>query len=162
QQFLELLATGGGFHQTLQTLVEIIEEQWPGMKGLILLMDEDGRHLRVGAAASLPEEYTQSIEGLEIGPMVGSCGTAAYTRQRVIVEDIARDPRWEGLRNLAEKYNLGACWSEPVLSAEGEVLGTFAMYYHARRAPSAAELQTIEVAAHLVGIAIQHQRAEDA
>ena len=162
QQFLELLATGGGFHQTLQTLVEIIEEQWPGMKGLILLMDEDGRHLRVGAAASLPEEYTQSIEGLEIGPMVGSCGTAAYTRQRVIVEDIAADPRWEGLRDLAEKYNLGACWSEPVLSAEGEVLGTFAMYYHARRAPSAAELQTIEVAAHLVGIAIQHQRAEDA
>lgn len=162
QQFLELLATGGGFHETLQTLVEIIEEQWPGMKGLILLMDEDGQHLHVGAAASLPHEYTDSIEGLEIGPMVGSCGTASYTGERVIVEDIATDPRWDGLRDLAVKYRLGACWSEPVLSPEGEVLGTFAMYYHARRAPSAAELQTIEVAAHLVGIAIQHKQAEDA
>lgn len=162
QQFLELLATGGGFHETLQALVEIIEEQWPGMEALILLLDEDGRHLHVGAAARLPKAYTDSIEGMEIGPMAGSCGTAAYTRERVIVEDIATDPRWDNLRDLAVEHGLGACWSEPVLSADGEVLGTFAMYYHSRRAPSEAELQTIQVAAHLVGIAVKHKRAQDA
>ncbi len=159
RQFLELLATGGGFSETLHTLVRLIEEQWPGMQGLILLLDEDGVHLHIGAAVTLPEEYTASIEGLEIGPLVGSCGTACYTRKRVIVENIHTDPRWDGLRDLAVKYGLGACWSEPVLDADGQVLGTFAMYYRQPRAPTEAELRTIETAAHLVGIAIKHQRA---
>lgn len=159
RQFLELLATGGGFSETLHTLVRIIEEQWPGMQALILLLDEDGLHLHLGAAVTLPEEYTASIEGLEIGPLVGSCGTACYLRERVIVENIHTDPRWDGLRDLAVRYGLGACWSEPVLDAEGQVLGTFAMYYRQPRAPTEAELRTIETAAHLVGIAIEHQRA---
>jgi len=165
RQFLELLATGGGFSETLHTLVRLIEEQWPGMQGLILLLDEDSAgknhppHLHIGAAVSLPEEYTASIEGLEIGPLVGSCGTACYTRERVIVENIHTDPRWDGLRDLAVKYGLGACWSEPVLDANGQVLGTFAMYYRQPRAPTEAELHTIETAAHLVGIAVKHQRA---
>lgn len=162
QQFLELLATGGGFHETLQALVEIIEEQWPGLQALVMLLDEDGQRLHVGAASRLPREYLDAIEGMEIGPNAGSCGTAAYTRQRVIVENIATDPRWEGLRELAQRCGLGSCWSEPVLSSSGEVLGTFAMYYHNRRVPSEAELQTIQVAAHLVGIAIEHKRAQDA
>jgi GAF domain-containing protein len=115
RQFLELLATGGGFSETLHTLVRIIEEQSPGMLGLVLLLDEDGKHLHIGAAVSLPEDYVQSIEGLEIGPLVGSCGTACYRRERVIVEDVLSDPRWDGLRDLAVKHRLRACWSEPVL-----------------------------------------------
>ena len=162
RQFLELLATGGGFSETLHTLVRLIEEQWPGMQGLILLLDEDGVHLHIGAAVTLPEEYTASIEGLAIGPLVGSCGTACYRRERVIVENIHTDPRWDGLRDLAVKYGLGACWSEPVIDAEGQVLGTFAMYYRQPRAPTEAELRTIATAAHLVGIAIEHQRAKRA
>jgi PAS domain S-box-containing protein len=161
-RFLELLATGGDFSKTLHTLVRIIEEQWPGMLGLILLLDEDGKHLHIGAAVSLPEEYTQSIEGLEIGPLAGSCGAACYRRERVIVEDITTDPRWDGLRDLALKYGLRACWSEPVFSSTGQVVGTFAMYYRQPRAPTKAELDTIEIAAHLVGIAIESQRAEEA
>jgi signal transduction histidine kinase len=161
-QFLELLATGGDFSETLHTLIRIIEEQWPGMLGLILLLDEDGKHLHIGAAVSLPEEYTQSIEGLEIGPMVGSCGTACYRRERVIVEDIATDPRWEGLRDLGLRYGLRACWSEPVFSASEQVTGTFAVYYRQPRAPTRAELRTIEMAAHLVGVAIEHRRAQEA
>jgi PAS domain S-box-containing protein len=161
-QFLELLATGGEFSDTLHTLVRIIEEQWPGMLGLVLLLDEDGRHLHIGASVSLPQGYVDSIEGLEIGPMVGSCGTASYTGRRVVVEDIAIDPRWEGLRDLAEEYGLRACWSEPVFSAEGKVVGTFAMYYRRPRAPTRSELQTIEEAAHLVGVAIEHKRAQEA
>jgi PAS domain S-box-containing protein len=162
RQFLELLATGGEFSETLHTLVEIIEEQWPGMLGLVLLLDEDGRHLHIGASVSLPQPYVDSIEGLEIGPMVGSCGTASYTRKRVIVEDIDTDPRWEGLRDLAQAYGLRACWSEPVLSPDGDVVGTFAMYYRHPRAPTEAELRTIETAAHLVGVAVEHKQAQEA
>ena len=162
RQFLELLATGGGFSETLHALVRLIEEQWPGMLGLVLLLDEDGQHLHIGAAESLPEEYTRSIEGLEIGPMVGSCGTACYRRERVIVEDIATDPRWEGLRDLGLRYGLRACWSEPVFLASGQVVGTFAMYYRQPGQPTQAELRTIETAAHLVGVAIEHRRAQEA
>jgi PAS domain S-box-containing protein len=161
RQFLELLATGGTLSETLHTLVRLIEEQWPGMLGLVLLLDREKRRLHYGAAVSLPQDYLESIEGLEIGPMVGSCGTASYLGQRVIVEDIVVDPRWNGLRNLAVAYGLGACWSEPVISSRGEVLGTFAMYYHHPRGPSAAELRTIETAAHLVGIAIEQKQAEE-
>jgi hypothetical protein len=88
RQFLELLATEGTFSQTLDALVNIIEEQSPGMIGLILLLDPDGQHLHIGSGPNLPKDYLDSIEGLEIGPMVGSCGTASYLKQRVIVEDI--------------------------------------------------------------------------
>ncbi len=162
RQFLELLATGGDFSTTLRTLVAIIEEQWPGMQGLVLILDEDGQHLHLGAAVSLPQDYLDSIEGLEIGPRVGSCGTACYRRERVIVEDIAQDPRWEGLRDLALEHGLRACWSEPVISNDGEVVGTFAMYYRHPRAPTEAELHTIEVGAHLVGVALEQKRASEA
>ncbi|MGE5264255.1 MAG: GAF domain-containing protein, partial [Acidobacteriota bacterium] len=161
RQFLELLATGGDFSPMLHTLIRIVEEQWRGMLGLILLLDKDGRHLHIGAAVSLPQDYVDSIEGLEIGPLVGSCGTACYRRERVIVEDILTDPRWDGLRHLAVRYGLRACWSEPVIAKNGKVVGTFAMYYRQPRAPTQDELQTIATAAHLVGIAIEHQQAEE-
>ncbi len=161
RQFLEVLATGGDFEDTLHTLVHMIEEQWPGMQGLVLLLDAEGR-LRHGASVSLPADYVRSIEGLEIGPMVGSCGTACYLGQRVIVEDIAEDARWDGLRDLALTHGLRACWSEPVFSSGGDVIGTFAMYYRRPRAPVEAELRTIEIGAHLVGIAIERERAHKA
>lgn len=161
-RFLELLATGAGFSTTLHSLVEVIEEQWPGMEGLILLLDKDRQHLHYGAAVSLPQEYLDSIEGLKIGPLVGSCGTASHCKKRVIVEDIAVDPRWDGLRSLALKYGFRACWSEPVISSEGEVVATFAMYYRSPRAPTEDELRTIEMAAHLVGVAVEFKEAQDA
>jgi len=162
RQFLELLAMGGDFTEVLHTLVRLVEGQWPGMQGLILLLDEDGKHLHIGAAVSLPQDYVESIEGLEIGPLVGSCGTACYRRERVIVEDILTDSHWEGLRDLAVRYGLRACWSEPVLSSAGQVVGTFAMYYRQPRAPTEAELNAIETAAHLVGVAIEHNQAQRA
>jgi PAS domain S-box-containing protein len=161
RQFLELLATGGTFSQTLDALVHIIEEQSPGMIGLILLLDSDGQHLHIGSGPNLPKDYLDSIEGLEIGPMVGSCGTASYLKQRVIVEDIDLDPRWDGLRDLAQKYHLRACWSEPVFSSDRSVIGTFAMYYRYPRSPNKTELHTIQVAAHLAGVAIEHKRAQE-
>ena len=162
RQYLELLATGGEFSATLHTLVNMIEEQWPGMLGLVLLLDEDRRHLHIGASVSLPRAYVDSMEGLEIGPRVGSCGTACYLGQRVIVEDIAADDRWASLRHQAQAHGLRACWSEPVFSPMGDVVGTFAMYYRQPRTPTAAELTTIETAAHLVGVAIEHKQAQEA
>ena len=161
-EYLELLATGGEFPETLHTLVRIIEEQWPGMLGLVLLLDEDRRHLHLGASVSLPQEYVESIEGLEIGPRVGSCGTASHMGRRVIVQDIATDDRWVDLRELALTHGLRACWSEPVFSPAGDVVGTFAMYYRQPRAPTRAELRTIETAAHLVGVAVEHKQAQEA
>ncbi|MGC9398064.1 MAG: GAF domain-containing protein [Anaerolineae bacterium] len=160
QQFLELLARGGDFTETLENLIRLIEKQWPGMIGLVLRV-EDGK-LYHAASLSLSDEYLASIEGLEIGPQVGSCGTAAYLGRRVIVEDIAVDPRWEGLREIALADGLRACWSEPILSADGEVVGTFAMYYRYPRSPGEGELRTIEIAVHLAGVAIERKRAEEA
>ncbi|MGC9357244.1 MAG: GAF domain-containing protein [Anaerolineae bacterium] len=161
RQFLTLLASGDTLRETLHALVRIIESQSPGMRGLVLLLDEDGQHLRYGASVSLPQEYVETLEGLEIGPEVGSCGTAAFRQERVIVDDIAADPRWDGLRDLALKHGLRACWSEPVLASDGQVLGTFAMYYQYPRAPTEQELRTIEVAADLVGIAVERKQAEE-
>ena len=161
-QVLELLAAGGSLSQTLQRLLEVIEEQSPGMLGLVLLLDEDGQRLHIGAGPSLPQDYLESIEGLEIGPQVGSCGTASFTGTRVIVTDIARDPRWDNLRDLALQYNLRACWSEPVFSPSGRVIGTFAMYYKEPRSPTEAELRDIATGAHLAGVAIQRSRADAA
>ncbi len=161
-RYLELMARGGRLTETLEALLRIIEGQSTGTLGLILLLDEDEKHLHIGASISLPEEYICSIEGLEIGPLVGSCGTACYRRERVIVQDIATDPRWEGLRELGLHFGLRACWSQPVFSAGGKVLGTFALYYRYPKAPSQMELRTIETAAHLVGVAIEHKQAQDA
>jgi PAS domain S-box-containing protein len=160
--FFELLAAGRPLQETLNALIRLIEARSPGMLGLILMLDEDGCHLRYGASVSLPEEYVASIEGLEIGPRVGSCGSACYRGERVIVEDISADPRWQGLRDLALSYNLRACWSEPIVSSEGEVVGSFAMYYRQPRAPTEEELRVIETAADLAGIAIERRRSEEA
>lgn len=160
-RFLELLARGGAFEETLTSLIRILEEQTPGMSGLILLLDADGRRLRIGASATLPREYVDSLDGLVIGPAVGSCGTAAFTGERVIVEDILTDRRWAGLRDLAAKYGLRACWSQPVVDDDGAVMGTFAMYYRTPRAPLAVELKAIETAARLVRVAIEQRHARE-
>ena len=162
KQFLELLASGSDFKETLHTLVEIIEDQWPGMLGLVLLLDRETQRLQVGAAVSLPEDYLETLEGLQIGPEVGSCGSACFHGERVIVEDIRSDPRWDGLRELAVAHGLLSCWSQPVFSPEGEVIGTFAMYYRHPRSPSQAELETIQLGAHLVGVAVQRRNADQA
>lgn len=160
-RFLELLARGGAFEETLTSLIRILEEESPGMSGLILLLDPDGRRLRIGASATLPREYVDSLDGLVIGPAVGSCGTAAFTGERVIAEDIMTDRRWEGLRDLAAKYGLRACWSQPVVDDDGIVMGTFAMYYRTQRAPLAVELKAIETAARLVRVAIEQRHARE-
>ena len=136
--------------RALDDLVLLIEQQVPGMFGSVLLLDRDGVTLHHGSAPHLPPKYCEQIDGGKLGPAAGSCGTAAYRRQQVIVEDIATDPLWAAYKSLALPHGLRACWSTPVFDDSGQVLGTFAMYYMETRAPKASELALARTASTLV------------
>lgn len=155
---LELLAQAQPLPTLLDAIVRAIETTNPRMHCSILLLDPEGRRLLTGAAPSLPEFYNQAVHGLEIGPKVGSCGAAAWSGQRVIVEDIQTHPNWAGFAKLAAKAGLAACWSEPIHSAARKVLGTFAIYHRAPSYPEAADLRLIEQSADLAAIAIERSR----
>jgi GAF domain-containing protein len=120
----------------------------------VLLLSEDGKHLTHGAAPSLPQVYREAIDGLEIGPSAGSCGTAAYTGRPVYVTDIANDPLWAPYRDLALPHGLRSCWSTPIKGAGGDVLGTFAIYHRSLRGPTRDELNAIDLITHKVAEAI--------
>ncbi len=161
---LELLAgvaAGYTLRRALESLLRVVERaSTGGLLASILLMDEDGRHLRHGAAPSLPSDYNEAIDGIEIGPAVGSCGTAAYRRTQVIVEDIDSDPLWTEFRDLALRAGLRACWSTPVVGVGGRVLGTFAMYYPEPSRPSPSDLALIDVLVRTVATAIERSRLD--
>ncbi|MEO5988932.1 MAG: ATP-binding protein [Candidatus Eisenbacteria bacterium] len=159
---LEHLARGGTLAETLRELVLGYEGLFPGMRGSVLLLDPTGRYLRHGAAPSLPAEYCQAIEGIEIGPAVGSCGAAAHHRRTTIAADIATDPLWHDHKNLALPHGLQACWSVPIMSIHNSVLGTLAFYFDSPRIARAPELTSIEHGAHLASIAIERHQAEAA
>lgn len=127
----------------------------------ILLLDESGRHLQHGVAPTLPEAYCSAVDGLEIGPMVGSCGTAAYRGESVFVGDIATDPLWANFKGLALGYGLAACWSSPIKSTRGKVLGTFAVYWPTPQTEaSGLACRYVYTATRLAGIAIESARRE--
>ena len=159
-RLLELIATGALLADVLHDIVRLIEEQTPDAIASIVMLDEDGVHIRQGAGPNLPNEYWNSIEGMAIGPEVGSCGTAIYCKEPVIVRDIATDPLWANYRNLVLPYNLRACWSSPIIARDGQALGAFAIYYHELRRPREEELKLIRVATHLAGVAIEKERSE--
>src|SRR5256712_3356207 len=161
-KILEMLAKGDSLPDILDSLCLMVEEQSTGVLASILLMDANGKQLRHGPAPNLPKAYTEAIDGAFIGASVGSCGTAAYRAEQVIVSDIATDPLWADFRDLALAHSLRACWSTPIFSSEGKVIGTFAMYYREPRSPSALEQDTIKHIPHLAGIAIQRKLAEAA
>jgi len=148
----------GALPEILTTIVQQVEAQRPDMIASILLLDDDRKHMRSGAAPGLPDAWNTAIDGVEIGPAAGSCGTAAFRNERVIVADIATDPLWVNYKEAALAFGLKACWSEPIHDAEGHVLGTFAMYYHTIRHPSDDDLQLIEHIASLTSIAIDNCR----
>jgi signal transduction histidine kinase len=149
-------------HEALDSLVRLIEYELPDMQGSILLLDADGVTMRHGAAPSLPPEYCRAIDGAAIGPAAGSCGTAAYLGEQVIVTDIATDPLWKDYRDLALPFGLRACWSTPIVDDAGVVLGTFAMYYGEPREPDAHELGLTRTAAMLACNIIVRARTEAA
>ena len=160
-KILEMIAMGAPLKDVLERLVLLIESQFEGIVGSVLLLDETGGRLRRGAAPNLPESYAKAIDGALIGPKAGSCGAAAYRREAVVVADVMTDPLWEDYRGLAAEHGLRSCWSTPILSHQGAVLGTFAMYAKDVREPSDAEADLINVATRIAGIAIERQLAED-
>jgi PAS domain S-box-containing protein len=147
----------------LDDLVRMVENlSSTGVLASVLLMDDDGKTLRRGAAPSLPAAYNEAINGIEIGRAVGSCGTAAFLRESVYVNDIASDPLWDGFRELALSNDLRACWSAPILGSDGSVLGTFALYYrHPLEAPS-SDKDLLDFVAGSASLIIERRRAQDA
>jgi len=160
-KILQRLAANAPLPEILERLVLLIEAQSPGMLCSILLLSDDGDHVRHGAAPSLPKAYVEAIDGAAIGPKVGSCGTAMYRGEPVVVTDISVDPLWEGFRELALANGLRACWSTPILSGRGKVLGSFAMYYQEPRTPTGDEADLTEVATRIAGLAIEHHAAKE-
>lgn len=158
---LELITGGAALSNLLTSIVYGMEELNPEIICSILLLDESGTHLAKGAAPSLPGFFNEAIDGLEIGVGVGSCGTASYTGNRVIVEDISTHPYWEPYAALAKRAGLGACWSQPIRASTGEVLGTFAIYHREPHTPSEEDLCVIEKTARLASIAIERKKTED-
>lgn len=162
QRILERIACAAPFQVVLDEITRWIEQSSGDGACSLLLVDAAGGCVRPGSAPSLPAEYTARLDGLAIGPEAGSCGTAAYRRERVIVEDIATHPYWERYRSLALPFGLRACWSSPILSPEQDVLGTFAIYYHEPRGPRPDEFPWVDAATHLAAIAILSERARKA
>jgi len=160
-RILEMIARDAPLEEILENLVRVVEAQFAGLLCSVLLLDDDGQHVLHGAAPSLPKSYNEAIDGLCIGPKAGSCGTAMYRKEPVVVTDILQDPLWEPYRQLAESYGLRACWSTPILAHSGKALGSFAMYYRKPRSPSPAESHVLEMATHLAGIAIGRRLARE-
>jgi PAS domain S-box-containing protein len=161
-EVLELIAQGTPLSKTLNFLLLFIEAQCPGMLGSILLLDADGVHVRHGAAPSLPSSFTEAIDGQPIGPSAGSCGTAAFRREPVIVEDISTNALWDDYRDFALKHDLRACWSIPIFDEQHHVLGTFALYFRTPGRPTARHWQLIETTTQAAAFAIVKQRETEA
>lgn len=161
QRTLEKVARGSSLKEVMSQVIESAESIYPRSMCSILLMDDEGKHLLCGAAPSLPDFFSKAIDGVAIGMGVGSCGTAAFSGKRIVVEDIATHPYWENFKELAATAGLGSCWSEPIHSASGRILGTFAIYRSGPGFPDDQEIALIESAANLVGIAIDRFHAEE-
>ena len=157
---LTALVKGASLDQVFTSLVHGVEAEHPGTLGSVLILDAAGTHLLTGAAPSLPAFYNEAIHGVAIGPAVGSCGTAAFRGERVVVSDIQTDPLWANYKDVAAQAGLAACWSEPIRNREGRVLGTFAFYFAQAREPGAAEIDSIVTSAQLAALAIELKQTE--
>ncbi|HET9352837.1 MAG TPA: GAF domain-containing protein [Sphingomicrobium sp.] len=157
---LELAIMDSPLEETLGELIGIVEStSRTGVLGSILLLDQDEKHLRHGAAPSLPDAYCKAIDGAEIGPCAGSCGTAAYSAMPVFVSDIANDPLWADYRAVALPHGLRACWSTPIMTAGRKVLGTFAMYHREPREPTVRDLALVDLVTQTAALVIDRDRA---
>ena len=156
-----MIAANASLAEVLTSLVLLMEGQADGLRCSILVLNQDGKHVRHGAAPNLPAAYVKAVDGAPIGPRNGSCGgTAMELRRQVVVKDVLTDC-WADYRKLAEICGLRACWSTPILSPHGEVLGSFAMYRQETRGPHPEELRLTQIATHIAGIAIERQRAQE-
>jgi GAF domain-containing protein len=167
QQVLEMVAAGASLRDILGTLCAAIDAQSSDMMSMVMLMDPDRQRLWPAAGARVPIGWTRAISPLMIGQNMGSCGAAAFRGERVIVSNVATDPLWSaplatGSREVALEQGIRACWSQPIMSKDDVVLGTVSMYFAAPRTPTSADLQLLEDAAHVAGMAIEEERSRSA
>jgi formate hydrogenlyase transcriptional activator len=159
---LKMMLIGASLNEVLASITRLIEAHSEGMLCSIFLLDEDGLHLRYGVAPHLPQAYQAATDGTCIGPNVGSCGAAAYLRQPVFVSDILSHPNWTNFKSVVLQSGLRAAWSTPIMSHDGKVLGTFCMYYREVRHPGPHDIQLIDYASRIAGIAIERERSRSA
>jgi PAS domain S-box-containing protein len=158
---LAMLAAGAPVREIVTGLIEVIEEVFPGALGSTLLLDSTGTRVYTLAAPRLPDAYNRAIDGLEIGPRAGSCGTAAFRGEPVLVGDTETDPLWEAYRDVARPHGLRACSSWPILASDGKPLGTFAIYFREPRLPDDDMRDLVARAAHVAGIVIERRGLDD-
>lgn len=156
-QVLRLVARGEDINNVLNLLCEKAQIYSPEMYCSILRLDQETQTLHPAASVSLSDDYCNALDGVKIGSGVGSCGTAAFIKGTVIVEDINTHPYWNQYKELALQFNLQACWSEPIIGTNGRVYGTFAMYYNEPKAPNEEDLKFIEVSANLAAVVFENE-----
>jgi len=156
-----MILIGAPLNDVLRSVALLIEAHTEGAVCSIFLLDEDGQHLRYAAAPQMPDEYRVATDGVCIGPHVGSCGAAAYLRQPVFVSDVLSHPHFANFKDLIVRTGMRASWSSPIMAHDGRVLGTFGMFYREVREPGPAEIQLIDYASRIAGIAIEQKRAEE-
>src|SRR5882672_7292840 len=163
KRILEMIADGLELSDVLKALCSTIDAYSPGASSFVCLMDANGKQLWPSAGPHIPAPLTAAISPFAIGPNRGSCGTAAFTKRRVIIEDISSDPKWpDEIREVALAHGVRAAWSEPLISKDGEVLGTFCLSYSKPRTPSTHDLELIEAASNVARIAVERGRSQDA
>jgi len=161
REILTRVAAGGSLAEVMRDIILMVEKPAKGdMLASILILSDDGKHLLEGAAPSLPAAYNAAVNGIPVGEGVGSCGTAASRREAVIVSNIATDPLWADYRELALGHGLRACWSLPIVAADGQILGTFANYYREPKEPTERDLEVIGMVTRTTAIAIERSRNE--
>ncbi len=157
-EILEMIAIGRPASDIYDAIALMYESRHPGMRCSMLELSDN--KLLHGGAPSLPKEYCEAVHGLENGPSVGSCGTSTFTEQRVLVENIETDPKWEKIKHFALPHGMRCCWSEPIKSSSGKVLGAFGMYYNHPALPNEKELKDLVSAARLTGIVMERDQAQ--
>jgi PAS domain S-box-containing protein len=161
KSIFELLTSQGTLSEALDILVTSIESLVRGVAGSVLLLKTDGKSVSCASAPNLPTDFSQALEGAKIGPREGSCGTAMFIKEKVIVSDIATDPLWTNYKELALKHDLRACWANPIISHSGEVLGSFAMYFKSQRLPNSDELHLVDDFTAAASLSIEHIRTRE-
>lgn len=160
-QVLEMIATGAPLERVLEDIARLVESLSQGIFCSVMLVDDTKSHLRCVAAPSLPAAFAKHLDCVPVGEKAGSCGTAVYRREAVVVADIAHDPLWDECRHLPLAYGLRSCWSMPILSHQENALGTFALYSGAPREPTRSELDLVRTVGRLADIAMQRKLAEE-
>ena len=155
QNILSKIALGTALNDVLNDICLSIEEIIDDSSAKCSILSLEGEQLFHCAAPNISAEYSQLINGVHIGPNVGSCGTAAYRKSRVIVENIETSPLWEDYKELALGFGLKSCWSTPIISTQSKILGTFAIYHNVAKVPSTKDLELIDYFVHFSSIALE-------